>query len=149
MCPIRIRTDCRRLSTISRVNPVSAATFNNRLTGAWSLTLGDERICIAVLDGSVERSHIAFDGANLTEIRGCSSSAGLSSGTASDHGTHVASVIFGQHESPIPGIAPRCRGLLIPIFGNAPHGGVVTCTEVDLATAISVAVQHGAACHQY
>jgi cyanobactin maturation PatA/PatG family protease len=123
---------------------VFVAALNERFAAAWSATLGDERICIAVLDGPVERSHVAFKGARLTEIKDRSSSLELSTGFASEHGTHVASIIFGQHGSPVTGIAPRCRGLLIPIFGNAPDGGVLRCTQVELADAITAAVNRGA-----
>ena len=60
------------------------------------------------------------------------------------HGTHVASIIFGQHKGPIPGVAPRCRGLLIPIFSTTPAGAIAPCSMSDLARAINVAIANGA-----
>jgi Subtilase family/PatG C-terminal/PatG Domain len=129
---------------VSWAHSVSAVAIHGPLSGAWTLTLGDGRICVAVLDGPVDKSHIAFRGASLTEIQSRSAAPGLSTGRASEHGTYVASIIFGQHEGPVTGIAPRCRGLLIPIFSDALDGGVATCTQADLADAVRVAVDAGA-----
>ncbi len=123
---------------------MSVASLNERFAAVWSATLGDDGICIAVLDGPVDRSHVAFKNARLAAIGGqCSTTASVD-GVASGHGTHVASIIFGQHESPIKGIAPRCSGLLLPIFGNAPDGSVLKCTQIELAYAIALAADRGA-----
>ena len=61
------------------------------------------------------------------------------SGTAAQHGTHVTSIIFGQPteaEDSVQGIAPRCSGLLVPIFDNREDGSIIPCSEIRLATAI-------------
>jgi cyanobactin maturation PatA/PatG family protease len=63
---------------------------------------------------------------------------------ASQHGTHIASVIFGQHDSSIQGIAPDCRGLIAPIFTENINGALAPCSQIDLARAILQAVQQGA-----
>ena len=60
------------------------------------------------------------------------------------HGTHVASVIFGQHGSPVLGIAPRCRGLIVPIYSAGVDGSLLPCTQQDLAEGIAEAVRRGA-----
>lgn len=65
-------------------------------------------------------------------------------GPASQHGTHIASVIFGQHDGPIKGIAPRCRGLIVPVFKEGGSGSLAPCSQLDLARAILQAIQHGA-----
>jgi cyanobactin maturation PatA/PatG family protease len=104
---------------------------------------GDDRICIAVLDGPVDRSHPCFRGANLTELQTLVPR-GPYTGHASAHGTHVASVIFGQPGSPVAGIAPACRGLVIPIFADAAPGADLTCSQLDLARAILLAIENGA-----
>ena len=57
------------------------------------------------------------------------------------HGTHVASLIFGQPSSAVPGIAPRCRGLVVPVFRDADQH---LLSQLDLARAIEQAVQEGA-----
>ncbi len=109
----------------------------------WALTLGDPSVCIAVLDGPVDLSHPCFAGAELTQLPSFVPSTS-DGGPASQHGTHVASVIFGQHHWAIKGIAPRCRGLLIPIFRDSDEHSFAPCSQVDLARAISQAVEAGA-----
>ncbi len=109
----------------------------------WSESLGDPRICVAVIDGPVDKTHPCFDGANLTSISTLVSGV-ASQGSASQHGTHVASVIFGQHDSSIRGIAPRCRGLIVPVFTNGSQGEISPCSQIDLARAITQAVEKGA-----
>jgi subtilisin family serine protease len=99
-------------------------------------------VCIALLDGSVELAHPALRGAHLAQLE--ATPPGLASpGAASRHGTFIASVIFGQHGGPVKGIAPRCRGVSIPVF-SAVDGEVRACGQLDLARAMSLAVQHGA-----
>lgn len=108
----------------------------------WEQTLGDSRICIAVLDGVVDETHPCFSGANLSRLPSLvSEQAG--NGIMSGHGTHISSVIFGQHDvlSPIQGIAPRCRGLIIPIFSDSQGRKL---SQIDLARAINQAVEAGA-----
>lgn len=103
---------------------------------------GNPNICIAVLDGPVDQSHPCFDGANLTRLP--TLVAGVADrGFAYQHGTHVASVIFGQHNSPVRGIAPNCRGLIVPVFADGREG-LAPCSQVDLARAITQAVEQGA-----
>jgi cyanobactin maturation PatA/PatG family protease len=58
----------------------------------------------------------------------------------SGHGTHVASIIFGQPESEVPGIVPQCRGLLVPIFADDR----CSATQLDMARAIEQAANAGA-----
>ncbi len=62
-------------------------------------------------------------------------------GPMSVHGTHVASVLFGQPGGPVAGIAPRCRGLVAPVFRDTPERRL---SQLDLARAIEQAVQEGA-----
>jgi len=105
-------------------------------------SLGDSGICIAVLDGPVDQSHPCFAGANLTRLPTLVSGVG-DRGSASQHGTHVTSIIFGQQGSSIQGIAPGCRGLILPIFSDG-KGGLAPCSQIDLARAITQAVEAGA-----
>lgn len=113
------------------------------LKALWAEGLGDSGICIAILDGPVDRSHISIVNAGLTQFE--TVVPGIAdTGPASQHGTHIASVIFGQHEGSVKGVAPRCRGLILPIFSDGPGGSIVPCSQLDLARAISQAVQNGA-----
>ncbi len=103
-------------------------------------TLGDPEVCVAVLDGPVDLAHPCFAGANIrrldTLVRDLAGQ-----GPMSVHGTHVASLIFGQPDSRVAGIAPRCRGLIAPVFQDFDERHL---SQLDLARAIEQAVQEGA-----
>ncbi len=109
----------------------------------WAKSLGDPNICVAVLDGLVNQSHPCFEGANLTRLPTLISGK-ADQGWASQHGTHVTSVIFGHHNSAVKGIAPNCRGLIVPIFSDGKGDQLAPCSQVDLARAITQAVSQGA-----
>jgi cyanobactin maturation PatA/PatG family protease len=113
------------------------------LNDLWAETLGDERVCIAVLDGAVELTQRCLTGAKLTQIETLASGARTSGATAL-HGTHVASVIFGQHAGPVKGIAPGCRGLVAPIFTDVVGQTPVPCSQIDLARVLLQVFQAGA-----
>ncbi|MFG2909723.1 S8 family serine peptidase [Kitasatospora sp. NPDC048286] len=102
--------------------------------------LGDPAVCIAVLDGPVDLSHPCFEGADLTRLDTLVAEP-AGSGPMSLHGTHVAGLLFGRQDSPLAGIAPHCRGLLLPVFTDAGEGRV---PQLDLARAVERAVQEGA-----
>ena len=109
----------------------------------WAETIGDPRVCVAVLDGPIDKSHPCFDGANFTQLQTLVSGT-PDQGAASQHGTHVTSVIFGQHASSVKGIAPDCRGLIVPIFTDGAKGSLAPCSQLDLGRAITQAVEQGA-----
>lgn len=100
---------------------------------------GDPRICVAVLDGPVDVTHDCFRGASLSSLE-TTADADVTRGRATMHGTHVASLIFGQQGSSMEGLAPLCRGLIVPIFGEES----LSCSQLDLARAILLAVENGA-----
>jgi cyanobactin maturation PatA/PatG family protease len=104
-------------------------------------TRGDPRVCLAVLDGPVDLSHRSLAGAQLSVIETLVSTS-ADDGPAARHGTHVASIIFGRGE--LDGIAPDCRGLIVPIFGTGPDGELAMCSQIDLARAILQAIEAGA-----
>jgi cyanobactin maturation protease, PatA/PatG family len=106
----------------------------------WSETRGDPKICVAVLDGIVDQNHPCFIGADLTRLPSLVSGEANANGSMSAHGTHVASIIFGQHDSPVTGIAPQCRGLIIPVFADES----LRLSQLDLSRAIEQAVNNGA-----
>ena len=113
------------------------------LASLWSESMGSAGICIAVLDGPVDLCHPCFSGAQI-DTRELLLPSVADEGPASAHGTHVASIIFGQHSGPIRGIAPGCRGLIIPVFSTGTNGTMQACSQLDLARAISQAVGEGA-----
>lgn len=56
------------------------------------------------------------------------------------HANHICSTIFGQHGSPVGGVAPNCRGINIPIgFDNDS-----VLSSLNLTRAIDAAVSQGA-----
>ncbi|MFC4083493.1 PatA/PatG family cyanobactin maturation protease [Amycolatopsis samaneae] len=109
------------------------------LAGLWRRTLGEEGVCVAVVDGQADLDHPAFDGAAVSHLGGVWPDDGPAGDTAA-HGTHVASVIFGQHGGPVLGIAPRCRGLVVPAFSRRRG----RTSQLELARGIELAVDAGA-----
>ena len=106
----------------------------------WAKTHGDSSICIAVLDGVVDENHPCFTGASLTRLPTLVSGEANSNGSMSSHGTHVASIIFGQPGSPLQGMAPHCRGLIVPVFADDK----LRLSQLDLSRAIEQAINAGA-----
>jgi hypothetical protein len=113
------------------------------MTELRAQTHGDQRIGIALLDGPVDLSHPCFAGATVRCLESVVSGA-RAGGPARRHGTHVASVIFGQHQSAVEGVAPGCRGIIIPIFQSPDEASIGPCSQLDLARAIALAVEQGA-----
>ena len=113
------------------------------LTGlgpAQSAMLGEPEVCVAVLDGPVDLSHPCFAGANIRRLDTLVQDP-AGQGRMSVHGTHVASLIFGQPGSPVVGIAPGCKGLIVPVFREFEEGRL---SQLDLARAIEQSVLEGA-----
>jgi cyanobactin maturation PatA/PatG family protease len=99
----------------------------------------DTDVCVAILDGPVDLSHPCFRGARLRRVDSLvADEAGP--GPMSAHGTHVASVVFGQPSSGTLGLAAGCRGLVVPIFRDSSG----QLTQLDLSRAIERAVLNGA-----
>jgi len=109
----------------------------------WSESLGDPEVRVAILDGPVDSAHACFAGAQLITVPTLAAKA-PDQGPATFHGTHVASIIFGQHGSPVRGVAPRCTGLIAPVFADGSDGTIQLCTQLDLARAITQALALGA-----
>lgn len=109
----------------------------------WSISTGDPRVCVAVIDGNVDLKHPCFQGVRLSTLRTNVPST-CSTGSAScSHGTFVASVIFCSHDSGrMKGIAPDCRGVLIPVFADDARnpGQIRPCSQSDVARAIRAAL---------
>ncbi|MFF5521672.1 cyanobactin maturation protease PatG family protein [Streptomyces coeruleorubidus] len=105
--------------------------------------LGTPEVRVAVLDGPVDFAHPCFPGADLTQLATLVPDA-AGSGPMSLHGTHVASLLFGQPGSPVAGLVPRCRGFVLPVFRESPDGGVARVPQLDLARAVEQAVEVGA-----
>jgi len=127
--------------------PMSVARISG-LANLWAETQGDHRVAIAILDGPVDRAHPTLARADLKIVESFAPTAPAVGGPATTHGTQVASLIFGQHEpdNPVWGVAPRCRGVLLPIYGDLPSGSPynLICSQLDLARALLLAAELGA-----
>lgn len=120
------------------------ADFFKAIEDLWAETEGDPQIRIAVLDGPVDMGHTCFKGAGLKQVETLVSASAAAGGSASAHGTHIASILFGQPESPVRGIAPACTGLILPVFSDGSGDFPISCSQTDLARAITRAAQEGA-----
>ncbi|MER8040276.1 S8 family serine peptidase [Streptomyces hydrogenans] len=105
--------------------------------------LGSPEVRVAVLDGPVDQDHPCLTGADLTRMPTLVSEP-AGSGPMSLHGTHVTSLLFGQPDSGVTGLVPRCTGLLLPVFRESPDGRVTRVPQLDLARAVEQAVEAGA-----
>jgi cyanobactin maturation PatA/PatG family protease len=106
----------------------------------WQRTLGDERVCVAVVDGPVDTGHEAFAGSKLVRVDAIWAPEEGFEGPKARHGTQVASVIFGQHDGPVPGVASGCRGVSVAAFSDVRR----RTSQLDLARGIELAVESGA-----
>ncbi|MCO6008514.1 PatA/PatG family cyanobactin maturation protease [Actinoallomurus purpureus] len=103
----------------------------------WRLTTGDRRVGVAVIDGAVDDGHAALAGAGIMRARGDWPAEDLT-GVKAAHGTAVASVLFGRHDGPVPGVAPGCRAVSVPAFCDQRR-----TSQLDLARAIETAADTG------
>jgi cyanobactin maturation PatA/PatG family protease len=130
--------------------PIASVPPIPGLPELWSQTNGDPRIVVAILDGPVDRRHRSLAGAALEVIEAMVPAAPDPNGPATRHGTAVASLIFGRHapDGAVLGMAPRCRGWIVPIFGDAgarpDEPFRPACSQLELARAILMALERGA-----
>lgn len=120
------------------MNPLDEVFQLNRVSR------GDPRVTVAILDGPVDLAHKTLAGADLLDLTSDPKIHSRSQ-TAAFHGTHVCSIIFGQGVGGVRGIAPECRGIVIPIFRDGLEPGTIApCSQLELAIAIDRAVSYGA-----
>ena len=101
----------------------------------WTDPLGDPQVCIAILDGPVDTRHPSLVNAAITPVDTVLRST-CRDGVACSHGTYIASLIFGQPNRAVQGVAPRCRGLIVPIYADCRRDSLAPCSQLDLARAI-------------
>ena len=110
----------------------------------WAAAVSEPEVCVAVLDGPVDLSHPCFDGANIRRLDGYCRIP-LAEGPMSVHGTHIASLIFGQPDSSVVGITPQCRGLIAPVFRDFEERHL---SQLDLV-GHRAGRARGSPCHQH
>lgn len=113
--------------------------FDAAIRALWNRTTGEPGIRIAILDGPVDRNHPTLRNAYLRSTPGVVPRSTIG-GASSRHGTHVASIVFGDHSGPVAGVAPHCAGVSIPIFHDGPNGSIIPCSQNQLAEAIHAAL---------
>jgi hypothetical protein len=115
----------------------------------WQRTTGDPAVRVALIDGPADLSHPCFAGADITmvepdwlpELRDADRFLAPDQyANRLEHGTYVASMLFGQHGSPVTGLAPQCSGIIVA----ALWGALTDADPVNLARAIEAAVNEGA-----
>ncbi len=109
------------------------------LADLWAQTKGESEIRVAMVDGPADLGHPAFRGADIRRLDGVWPEEGLDGQTAR-HGTHVASVLFGQHGGQVRGISPGCCGLALPAFSGQRR----KAPQLEVARALELAVEAGA-----
>ncbi len=101
---------------------------------------GSSKVTVAVIDGAVDFTHEVFVGADLRTALGANIMSAEAGNKMAEHGTHVASILFGQPGTEVEGICPGVRGVIIPVYdaasGSAP--------QLEVARAIELAIEEGA-----
>lgn len=104
---------------------------------------GSEDITIAILDGQVLKTHESLREARLHLLGDPAVEAAPATGNGLQHGTAIASLLFGQPGSDATGFAWRCKGLIRPIYRDGPDG-IIPASQEDLAKAIREVITAGA-----
>ncbi|MFE3177852.1 S8 family serine peptidase [Amycolatopsis sp. NPDC059090] len=106
----------------------------------WDQTLGDPDVTIGLVEGPPALSHPCFAGADLTVLEPHWLPLVPVVDGLPQHATFVASVLFGQPGSPVHGLAPLCRGLVVPALRDEP----TLLDPVSAVRAIETLVEAGA-----
>ncbi|KIO50267.1 hypothetical protein [Nitrosospira sp. NpAV] len=100
-----------------------------------ALPKGDPRIRVALLDGPVDVTHPCLEAAAI-QLSDPFEFGRRVGGKATEHGTQIASVIFGQPGTCIEGLAPMCHGISIAIYRDEDSGRIGGTSQLMLASAI-------------
>lgn len=110
------------------------------------MTLGEPAVRLALIDGPANLTHPCLHGADIDVIepswlaQDVVEAADGAVAARLEHGTWVASVLFGRHGSEVSGLAPGCKGLLIPSL----RGDIAEVEAINTARALEAAIQAGA-----
>jgi cyanobactin maturation PatA/PatG family protease len=85
----------------------------------WRRTEGSPEVSVGVIDaGPFDLSHTAFEGADVTVAEPYWLRRDDPHERYAEHATVSASVLFGRRDGPVPGMAPGCRGVLVPAYSD-------------------------------
>jgi len=98
-------------------DPIGIAKHLPELKSLWKESIGEPEIMVAIIDGPADLSHPCFEGADITQLEAMGSR-DAKIAPLYQNGTAATSIIFGHHASLVPGVSPRCRGLIVPVFSD-------------------------------
>lgn len=103
---------------------------------------GSPAVKVGIVDGIPDLTHPALRTASVEIFEAMIPSAAYEPDA---HGTGICSVIFGQSK-PLKGLAPRCSGLVLPIFFQSQkEDRPRPVSQLDLARAIGFALENDVA----
>ena len=102
-------------------------------------TRGAASVRVAMIDGPVDHTHPCFDGATLIELPAPWTSMEEHDDSFLAHGTGIASILFGQVDSAVEGVAPDVTGITIAAAWQSQD-----ITELSLVRALDAALEAGA-----
>ncbi|MDQ3852127.1 MAG: S8 family serine peptidase [Thermoproteota archaeon] len=127
-----------------------------RLQSLMAISTGIPEVVIGLIDGPIDFNHAAFEGSNVTTVKGSQHAACRSADSlACMHGTFIAGMLCARRGSSAPAICPNCKLLLYPIFSEGEkealnrkgHEGLLpipSTTPKELSDAIIETIDAGA-----
>jgi subtilisin family serine protease len=123
-----------------------------KLISLMNTTTGHPDIIIGIIDGPVDLSHPAFQGAMIRTVK---DSQAIECKNANDiacgHGTFITGILCARRGLPVSGICPNCKIILNPIFTKEVTNSKInngttlpSATPDELATAIIETIDAGA-----
>lgn len=103
-------------------------------------TRGDPELTVGVVEGPPELAHPCFAGADVDLVDCWWLPSTPPTDIAVEHGTYVASMLFGQPDSPFEGLAPHCRGR----FAAALTDDTTVLDPINTARAFEELIEAGA-----
>ena len=90
-----------------------------KLRSLMAISTGKLDVVIGLIDGPIDFSHSAFQGANITTVKNSQYAACRSANSiACMHGTFIAGMLCARRGLTAPAICPDCKLLLYPIFAE-------------------------------
>ncbi|MFI0425069.1 S8 family serine peptidase [Spongiactinospora sp. 9N601] len=115
------------------------------ITAVHRHTLGDPGVVIGVVDGPPDLSHPCLAGAHVETRLPWWLPPTPPNDRMREHGTFTASVLTGQPGTVLPGLAPRCRAVFLPVPADEDQPP----DPLSAARAIEELTEAGAAVIQY
>ncbi|WP_219463507.1 S8 family serine peptidase [Nonomuraea rhizosphaerae] len=118
---------------LSPAEAIGAQELRQRTNGGRGVTIG-------VLEGPPQLSHPCLAGADITVIEPWWLPPTLPIDITVDHGTYVASVLFGQPGTAVEGLTPAARG----VFVATSRDEATLLDPLNVARGIETLLEHGA-----